>query len=59
MQDVREHEWMRGTEWEKIQKKKLPSPFIPDVRAFRRSYLGDTFSNTLRALPSTDTKGEL
>ena len=31
MDDVRNHDWMQGMDWERLRAKTLPSPFVPDV----------------------------
>ena len=30
-QDVKAHVWWKGFDWEKLNKKELPAPFIPPV----------------------------
>ena len=30
-QDVKSHIWFKGFDWEKLNKRQIPSPFIPPV----------------------------
>jgi serine/threonine kinase 32 len=46
LEDIREHPWLSSLEWDKLEDKLIPPPFIPDVRPLSCSWFSPYFHHS-------------
>lgn len=55
-QDVRSHRWFKGFDWDKLNAKKMPSPFVPKLKSNIDTSCFDNFSKDTD-IPPDDLTG--
>lgn len=55
-QDIRNHKWFQGFEWEKLQAKKMKAPFVPKLKSITDTQYFDQFEED-KDIPVDETSG--